>query len=207
MRYVLRFSGTQETFADSSLAWNCRAYAFSCLQGSYDWNLADWLASSARENWCHEHRVQVRCTFLITQPSSYDVNILAAFWHLLYDAIIYGESYTNTKIKISEDDWSWARRYLKCPTDLADFRPRLLCWIVLCLRQARVLRWSDLLAAYSNWINGTLPLHLCFPFLWWSKKLIFRCVLSELTLWRQIQSLWRADNHNFLTMLCVSFDY
>jgi hypothetical protein len=37
-------------------------------------------------------------------------------------------------------------------------------------------------------------------------KLIFRCVLSELTRWRQIQSLWRTENDNSLALhvYCVS---
>jgi hypothetical protein len=60
----------------------------SCLQGSLQWNLTDWHLVSLETCFCLIiMSPQVRCTFLTTQPSSYDVNIFAAFWRVIYHAI------------------------------------------------------------------------------------------------------------------------
>jgi hypothetical protein len=78
----------------------------SCLQGSLQWNLTDLHLVSLQT--CFGLNImspQVRYTFLTTQPSSYDVNIFPAFWHVIYHAIYMENPTQKKKIKISEDDW------------------------------------------------------------------------------------------------------
>jgi hypothetical protein len=78
----------------------------SCLQGSLQWNLTDWHLVSIET--CFQLNIiipQVRYTILNTKPSSYDVNIFSASWHVIYHAIHMENSTQKKKIKISEDDW------------------------------------------------------------------------------------------------------